>query len=67
MSPYASQIAPLAPRHDPRHVEAYMRCEHGTLDRLTPKMFAREVHMAVLCIQEGGTDAAERLAKSYGF
>ena len=32
---YQTVIAPLAPNHDPRHVEAYMRLEHATLSHLT--------------------------------
>lgn len=66
-TPYAKQIQAIAPTYDPRHIEAFMRCENGTLDHLSPKAFAGEVTMAVLCIEEGGREQAERLAKSYGF
>ena len=51
---------------DPRHVEAFMRVEHGTLDALTPAQFTKEVKMALACIEQGGVDDAEELAKSYG-
>ena len=62
---YASTITPLAPSHDPRHVEAYMRCLHGMLDHLSPGEFEAEVAVAVRCIVIGGPDMAERLAWSY--
>lgn len=65
-TPYTNRIRALAPTCDPRHVEAYMRCECGTLDRLSPQRFVSEVGIAVSCIREGGLDMAERLAKSYG-
>lgn len=66
-TPYADQIKRIAPTFDPRHVEAFMRSEHGTLDHLSPDRFAAEVAMACFCIKDGGQDLAERLAKSYGF
>lgn len=50
---------------DPRHVEAYMRLEYGTLDHLSRADFRREAKVCVQCIREGGTDAAESLAASY--
>jgi len=66
VTPYGTQIRQLAPSHDPRHVEAYMRLEHGTLDRLSPRQFAADVKMAVACI-DADPAMAERLAQSYGF
>ena len=66
-TPYTDRIQALAPVYDHRHVEAYMRCENGTLDALSPAKFSREVMIACQCIDEGGTQAAEGLAKSYGF
>lgn len=66
-TPYEHQIKPLAPSHDPRHIEAFMRSEHGTLDRLSPSRFRQEVRMAIACVNEGGIEFAEKLAKSYGF
>ena len=50
----------------PRHVEAYMRLQYGTLDHLDARTFAREVMIAVQCIDQGGTAEAEALAASYG-
>ncbi len=42
-----------------------MRVEHGTLDQLSRGHFAAEVLIAAMCIEEGGMDAAEQIAKSY--
>jgi hypothetical protein len=66
MSFYQAKIKRHYPDSDPRHVEAYMRLEHGTLDHLTPKQFRTAAALAITCIIEGGIDAAEKLAKSYG-
>lgn len=51
---------------DPRHIEAYMRLEHSTLDGLSVEQFRSEVATSAACIREGGTDDAEALARSYG-
>ncbi len=67
MTPYEKQIAPLAAGYDPRHVEAFMRSEHSTLDGLSPSRFRAEVKIACACIDEGGNILAERIAKSFGF
>ena len=53
-------------KYDPRHIEAYMRLENSTLDHLSGRQFAREVALCVACVDEGGTDAAERNARSFG-
>lgn len=53
-------------RYDPRHIEAYMRLEHSTLDGLSPKQFASEIEIGMACVDADGLDNAERLAKSYG-
>lgn len=63
---YKSEIEKLAPHHDARHIEAYTRNAHGTLDALSAEEFRREVYLAVACIEFDGRDAAERLAGSYG-
>lgn len=51
---------------DPRHVEAYMRLEHSTLDGL--RSFAGSVRAAVRAMDEEGMSSADldRLAWSYG-
>lgn len=50
---------------DARHVEAYMRLEHGTLDAIGPRQWREEVIIAVALIRED-PDGAESLARSYG-
>lgn len=50
---------------DPRHVEAWMRVEHGTLDALSAGQFDREVMIGVACaIDDPAT--SERLAAAEG-
>ncbi len=66
MTPYTDKIAPLAPSYDPRHIEAFMRSEHPTLDGLSPSRFRAEVKMAMACVDEGGLELAERVARSFG-
>ena len=51
---------------DPRHIEAYMRLEHGTLDGLSRWQFRDEVVVGLECIRQGGVEAAERCALSFG-
>lgn len=53
-------------KYDPRHVEAYMRLEHGTLDGLSARQFNAEVEVSRQCIDAGGSADAESLALSYG-
>lgn len=67
MAAYRDRIVEVVGRgHDPRHVEAYMRLESGTLDCLSPAQFRREARMAVRCIDAAGTNQAELLAQSFG-
>lgn len=63
---YRTFISEFAPTYDARHVEAYMRLEHPTLDDLSRDAFAAEVAIAIRCIDVGGKDTAECLAASYG-
>ena len=51
---------------DPRHVEGWMRLEHGCLDGLSPSQFAAEVKIALGCIDAAPTADSERLAQSMG-
>ena len=51
---------------DPRHVEAWMRLEHGSLNGLSRVQFAAEVDMALECIAAGPTADSESLATSMG-
>ncbi len=57
---------PSAIGFDPRHIEGYMRLQHDILSRLSKAQFSREVRLCVACIREGGLDAAERNAQSFG-
>lgn len=51
---------------DPRHIEAFMRLEHSTLDGLARWQFDAEVALAVDCIDAGGMANAEACALSFG-
>jgi hypothetical protein len=51
---------------DPRHIEAYMRLEHSTLDGLALDAFTQEIEIAIACIAHDGLANAERCAKSFG-
>ncbi|MFH1844879.1 MAG: hypothetical protein ABIF77_16940 [bacterium] len=51
---------------DPRHVEAWMRLEHGCLDGLSVSQFAAEVKTALECIAAGPVAYSESLALSMG-
>lgn len=52
--------------YDPRHIEGYMRLQHDYPSRLSKQQFSREVTLCIACIVEGGVDAAERNAQSFG-
>ncbi len=51
---------------DPRHVEAWMRLEHGCIDGLSRSQFTQEVKIALECIAAGPVSDSEALATSYG-
>lgn len=51
---------------DPRHVEAWMRLEHGCLDGLSRQQFTDEVTIALQCVAAGPLTDSEALATSYG-
>lgn len=51
---------------DPRHIEAWMRSEHPTLDGLSSARFACEVVLALECVAVTGVIASEALAQSFG-
>ena len=51
---------------DARHVEAWMRLEHGCLDGLSPAQFRAEVNVALRCIRACPLADSESLARSYG-
>ena len=56
----------LDPQADPRHVEAWMRLEHSTLDALGPARFATEALTALACVAEAGVADSEALAQTFG-
>ena len=59
-------LAQLGETADPRHVEAYIRVEHPTLDHLSAERFRSEVRIALSCIEMEGEAGAETLARSFG-
>jgi hypothetical protein len=64
---YQTLIAELAgPGYDPRHIEAFMRLQYGTLDHLSRDQFKADVDLCKLCIDEIGVEEAEKIAASYG-
>ena len=63
---YQRRIAERTADVDPRHVEAWMRLEHPTLDGLSAAEFEREVDTAVLAISTAGPAESEALAASFG-
>jgi hypothetical protein len=63
---YQKLIREIDTKHDPRHIEAFMRVEFGTLDHLPADRFRDEVRIAAQCVDEGGVEMAEQIAKSYG-
>jgi hypothetical protein len=66
MTSYADRIRALAPGYDPRHIEGYVRLQYSTLDHLDAETFAREVEIAVACVDAEGPDIAERNARTFG-
>lgn len=53
-------------KYDERHVEAFIRIEHSTLDGLSLKQFENEIKIAIECINEVGTKESEKYALSFG-
>ena len=51
---------------DPRHVEAWMRVEHATLDGLSRAEFINDMYAALAATLEAGPEESERLAASFG-
>lgn len=50
----------------PRHIEAWMRLEHGCLDGLSESQFRSEVKTAIECIIASTDAENESLAQSFG-
>jgi len=63
---YQRYIAERMRDVDPRHVEAWMRIEHPTLDGLSRVQFIAAMHVALGCAIDAGPEASEALAVSFG-
>ncbi len=71
MSYYQERIRETAARLgrigvNTRHVEAWMRSEHSTLDHLTPSQWRKEVEECIAVVDHADPALSERLARSYG-
>ena len=67
---YAQEIREEAARQgrlgsDPRHIEAWMRLEHGCLDGLGKEQFRSEVKTALACMDAATVQESESLADSF--
>ena len=51
---------------DPRHVEAWMRVAHPTLDGLSRSEFVTAMYVALGQVQDAGPTESEALAASFG-
>jgi hypothetical protein len=63
---YQRYIAERTKDVDPRHIEAWMRLEHGTLDGLSEQQFADAMSAALAAAIEAGPTESEALAASFG-
>ena len=63
---YQRLIAEHVTDTDPRHVEAWMRVEHPTLDGLSRSEFVRTMYEALGQVQDAGQDESEALVASLG-
>jgi hypothetical protein len=71
--PYAQKVIAgeleqreLAGKFQPRHIEAIMRAELGTLNHLSAAEFSGWVSGCIDYIEEIGVDDAESIARSFG-
>jgi hypothetical protein len=62
---YQQRIQEVVPDCDPRHVEAVMRLDFGTLDQLGGERFAHEARHAAAAVR-ADPKLAERTAQSMG-
>jgi hypothetical protein len=63
---YQRYIAERTRDVDPRHIEAWMRLEHPTLDGLSEQQFADAMYAALAAAMDAGPEQSEALAASYG-
>lgn len=66
-APFIEQTLAIKGRTDldPRHIEAWIRVEHSTLDWISCERFDSEVEIAIDCCEQAGQRDSERLAVSY--
>ena len=63
---YQRFIAEHVTDTDPRHVEAWMRVEHPTLDGLSRQEFTDAMYAALAAALDAGPEESEALAASFG-
>ena len=63
---YQRYIAERTKDIDPRHVEAWMRLEHPTLDGLSRQEFTEAMYAALATALDAGPEESEALAASFG-
>jgi hypothetical protein len=63
---YQRYIAERTRDVDPRHIEAWMRLEHPTLDGLSEQQFADAMYAALATAMDAGPEQSEALAASFG-
>ncbi len=63
---YQRYIAERTRDIDPRHVEAWMRTEHPTLDGLTAQQFNDAMYAALGAAMDAGPTESEALAATFG-
>ena len=66
MTTYQQMIADMTKGVDPRHVEAWMRLEHPTLDGLDLIGFKKAAYAAADAAIDAGAAESEVLAQSFG-
>lgn len=65
MTAYAKIIHEIDPDVDPRHVEASMRLQYGTLSHLPRETFVEEIAVLKAC-ERADPGYGERVAQSLG-
>ncbi len=63
---YQRHIAERTRGIDPRHIEAWMRVEHPTLDGLTAQQFNDAMYAALATAMDAGPEQSEALAATFG-
>ena len=59
-------ISKIDPQANQRHVFGYMLLPGYRFGDMTARKMNSEIRLSIACIKEGGVDAAERNAKSFG-